>query len=161
MTAHLKFIDKDMICLQPTLSQIIQFHSKSVIEEKFTNLKGKKINKIYFSKFLQMEEINAFEKKGMNFLYEKNSTFSDNHYNSSRKKIKNFKTEEILKVIKKIDFEQLLKILNFTEEDVEIYETNKNEADTSKTNDLLDFAGFLLYRMQLLKNHQVIFKLNL
>ena len=48
MTAHIKFIDNDLINLRPTLAEIIQLHSKCVIEEKFSNSKGKNINKMSF-----------------------------------------------------------------------------------------------------------------
>jgi len=154
MTAHIKFIDNDLINLRPTLAEIIQLHSKCVIEEKFSNSKGKNINKIRLQNFLELNEITAFEVMNSP---EKNPIFSENYYNLSIKKIKDYKAEETLKLLEKLNFNDFLKILNFNEENVEIYKTTKMKPDFSKQNDVLDFTGFLLYRMQLLKNHQVIF----
>jgi len=71
--------------------------------------------------------------------------FSENYYLKSLKKIKKSKAIEILKEIDlNMDLTKFLNLLDFKEDDIEIYENQNDE--------LFDMIGFILYRLFLVNN---------
>lgn len=156
-----------MIRLRPSLSDLIAIRTNNQVKvtKNFSNDKGKPITKNAWGNFYKLKNLIAYPIANKNE-QEEGHPESINYYMESKKKLTRKKTLSVIQNIPENNpnLIEIIHSLNFQESDIEFYEEtkiNENEIDPKETHafteEMINFIGFIFYRMFLLKKNKVYY----